>query len=151
VVIRWFAGGDGHHCDPVSGGKAPRLPCPRRILQPSEPMREIPGVLQAHGMAITVHLGGGPEIRRLVGGCSPQNQPTTGSQGLQGGMSVGERLQLYPFLIRQHRWGSIRDWHGCDPCLEPGTTGLYIVLDDRNPPALSRQKTEGGGIYEVDI
>jgi len=51
-----------------AGGKAPWPTWAQRILQPGESVCEIPGPPQAHGMAITVHLGGDPEIRRLIGG-----------------------------------------------------------------------------------
>jgi hypothetical protein len=41
-------------------------------------------------MVIAAHLGGDPEMRRLVGCRCPQDQPTTESQGLGGGMRAGE-------------------------------------------------------------
>ena len=72
------------------GGKAPWSTCPWRILEAGEPVREIPGAPQAYGMAITVHLGGQPEIRRVVGCRRPQDQPTPERQGLGGGMRAGE-------------------------------------------------------------
>ena len=73
---------------------------PRRILKPGEPLREIPGAPQTHGMAITVHLGGDSAIWRLVGGGCPQDQATTERQRLRGRMRAGERLQLCPCLVR---------------------------------------------------
>ena len=82
------------------GGKAPRPTGPRRILKPGEPVREIPGAPQAHSMTITAHLGGHPEIRRMVGCGGPQDEPTPERQGLRGGMRAGKRLQLGPFLVR---------------------------------------------------
>jgi len=72
------------------GGKTPWPAWPWRILQSREPLREIPGAPQAHRMAITAHLGSQPEIRRAVGGCSPQDQPTTARQCLRSGMRAGE-------------------------------------------------------------
>lgn len=53
------------------GGKAPRPTWPWRILESSEPLGEIPGAPQAHGMAITAQLGGEPEIGRVVRGRRP--------------------------------------------------------------------------------
>ena len=82
------------------GGKAPRATSPRRILKPGEPVREIPGAPQAHSMTITAHLGGHPEIRRMVGRGGPQDEATPERQGLRGGMRAGKRLQLGPFLVR---------------------------------------------------
>src|SRR5215813_3324978 len=83
VVIRWLAGGHGHPSDLVSGGKAPRPTWPRRILEPGEPLREIPGAPQTHGLAITVQLGGDSAIRGLGGGGCPQDQATTARQRLR--------------------------------------------------------------------
>ena len=83
------------------GGKAPRPPCPRRILKPGEPLREIPSAPQAHRVAITVHLGGDPEIGWMIGCRHPQDHPTTERQGLGGGMRAGERLSLVLFLVHQ--------------------------------------------------
>ena len=74
------------------GGKAPWPPWPWRILESCEPLGEIPGAPQAYGMAITVHLGGEPEIGRVVRGRRPYDQPTTERQGLGSGMRTGERL-----------------------------------------------------------
>ena len=84
----------------AEGGKAPRATCPRRILQPGEPVCEIPGAPQAHGMPITAPLGGNSESRRMVGCGGPQDQATPERQGLGGGMCTGERLQLCAFLAR---------------------------------------------------
>ena len=53
------------------GGKAPRSPRPRRILKPREPLREISGAPETHGVAITVQFDGNAEIGRPVGGRSP--------------------------------------------------------------------------------
>jgi hypothetical protein len=50
-------------------------------------------------MAITVHLGGDAEMRRMVGRRGPQEQPTPESQGLGGRMRAGEQLHLAPFLV----------------------------------------------------
>jgi hypothetical protein len=50
-------------------------------------------------MTITVHLGGNPEIRRLIGGRSPQDQATPERDGLGGGVRTGKRLQLGPFFV----------------------------------------------------
>jgi hypothetical protein len=51
-------------------------------------------------MTITAHLGGHPEIRRMVGRGGPQDEATPERQGLRGGMRAGKRLQLGPFLVR---------------------------------------------------
>jgi len=75
-----------------AGGKAPWPTWAQRILQPGKSVREIPGTPQAHGMAITVHLGGDPEIRWLIGSGGPQDQPTPERQGLGRGMCTGEPL-----------------------------------------------------------
>jgi hypothetical protein len=83
-----------------AGGKAPWPTWPRRILKPDEPLRELPGAPQTHGMAITVHLGSQAAIRRLVGGGCPEDQATTACQRLRGRMRAGERLQLCPCLVR---------------------------------------------------
>jgi len=72
------------------GGKTPWPSWPWRILQSRKPLRKIPGAPQAHRMAITAHLSGKPEIRRAVGGCSPQDQPTTECQRLRSGMRADE-------------------------------------------------------------
>ena len=53
------------------GGNAPRSPRPRRILKPREPLREIPGAPEPHGVAITGQFDGNAEIGRPVGGRSP--------------------------------------------------------------------------------
>jgi hypothetical protein len=45
------------------GGKAPRPPRPGRILQTSEPVRQIPGAPEADRLAVTVHVGRHAEIR----------------------------------------------------------------------------------------
>ena len=57
--------------DAFRGGKAPWPPWPWRILEACEPLGEIPGAPQAHGMTITAHLGGEPEIGRVVRGRRP--------------------------------------------------------------------------------
>jgi hypothetical protein len=109
------------------GGKAPRATCPRRILKPSEPVREIPSAPQAHGMTITAHLGGDPEIRRMIGRGGPQDQATPEREGLGGGVRARKRLQLCPFLVRYRHWGSIRDWHESNPRLESGKTDIFFL------------------------
>ena len=109
------------------GGKAPWPPWPWRILEACEPLGEIPGAPQAHGMAITAHLGGEPEIGRVVRGRRPYDQSTTERQGLRSGMGAGECFQLGPVLLRQGDGGRIRDWHRRYPCLVSGKTAMCIV------------------------
>jgi hypothetical protein len=96
VAGQWVSVGFWVAIDKMStrsaGGKAPRPTWARRILQPGESVGEIPSTPQAHGMAITVHLSGDPEIRRLIGRCGPQDQPTSECQGLGSGMRTGEQL-----------------------------------------------------------
>jgi hypothetical protein len=48
------------------GGKAPRPPGPGRILQTSEPVRQIPGTPEADSLAVTVHVSRHAEIRRCL-------------------------------------------------------------------------------------
>jgi hypothetical protein len=48
------------------GGKAPRPPGPGRILQPGEPMVEIPGAPAANRLAVTGHVGRDAEMRRCL-------------------------------------------------------------------------------------
>lgn len=109
------------------GGKAPRPTWPWRILESCKPLGKIPGAPQADGMAITAHLGGEPEIGRVIRGRRPQDQPTTERQGLGSGMCAGECFQLCPFLIRQGDGGRIRDWHRRYPCLVSGKTAMCLV------------------------
>jgi hypothetical protein len=80
------------------GGKTPWPSWPGRLLQSRESLRERPGAPQAHRMAITAHLGGKPEMRRVIGGCSPHDQPTTERQRVRRGMRADEGLHLGLFL-----------------------------------------------------
>src|SRR5215475_6249378 len=96
VAGQWVSAGFWVAIDTTStrsaGGKAPRPSWARRIWQASESMGEIPGTPQTHGLTITVHLGGDPEIWRLIGRCGSQDQPTPERQGLGRGMRPGEPL-----------------------------------------------------------
>jgi len=78
-------------------------------------------------MTITVHLGGHPEIWRLIGCRGPQDQATPEREGLGGGVRTGKRLQLGPFLVGSRHWGSIRDWHERKPPLGSGTTERFFL------------------------
>jgi hypothetical protein len=111
----------------AAGGKAPGPTWPRRILKPDEPLREIAGAPQTHGMAITVHLGSKAARRRRGGGGCPEEQATTACQRVRGRLRAGERLQLCPCLVRSRPWGSIRYWHGSGPCRESGKTDSCLL------------------------
>jgi hypothetical protein len=50
-------------------------------------------------MTIPAHLGGDPEIRRMIGRGGSQDQATPEREGLGGGVRASKRLQLCPFLI----------------------------------------------------
>ena len=109
------------------GGKAPRPTGPRRILKPGEPVREIPGAPQAHGMTIPAPRGGDPEMRRRIGRGGPQEQATPEREGLRGGVRASQRLPLCPCFVRSRHEGSIRDGHERNPRLEAGKTAIFFL------------------------
>jgi len=70
VAGQWWSAGVFVASDRTSmrseGGKAPRPTWPGRILQTGEPVCEIPGAPEADRLAVTVHVGRHPEIRRGI-------------------------------------------------------------------------------------
>ena len=82
----------------AEGGKAPRSPRTRRILQATEALRKVATAPTANGMAVTVESLGHLKIRRVVRCCSPEDQPATKDEGLGGGMGAHERLQMRLFI-----------------------------------------------------
>ena len=78
----------------AEGGKAPRSPRARRILQATKALRKVATAPTAHSMAVTVEFLGYLKVRRVIRCGTPQDHPATQDQGLGGGMGAHERRQM---------------------------------------------------------
>ena len=127
------------------GGKAPRPTRPRRILQALRARAPDNGaprrtVWRSQSIsAATRRFDGwsGAATRRI------SRQRKAKAWGVEWARTSDSNWA--PFLVRQRHWGSIRDWHRRNPCLESGKTAYrHACEDDHQSPALSRQKTGEG-------